>query len=380
MIDIVEKKINDSHIIWIGQSNRWVQLEEPAWFVNKLYQKGIDCNTISRKCARRYNLSQFESRSFVDELCTGFAELSKPGPTTDLNLNSSSFPNDYSFIPYSSRHYLIGNKCIELLYETRLVEYYIHPSLAHLEIDYSLEADVKFEIYNTGNISVLMEKNRPETAHTFNDFNRLKKRLYIAIVNNIYHKTNYDWLSFVHASAVTDGKHALLLSSASGSGKSSMAALLQTKGLQMVSDDFVPIDAKNKLAYPFPAAISVKEGAFELLSPYYGNLRDIKYNKYEYTHGSVRHLTPKSFGLTKVKPRPVKNIVFIRYNPNVSCNFKGIPSNQALKLFHEQAWVSGNPEHTKTFINWFVKLQCFTLEYGDTEKGITKILGLFKGN
>jgi len=378
MTQIVEKKINDNHIIWFEQSNKWIQLEEHAWFVNKLYQKGIDIQTISRKCAQKYNLPALECLRFVQKICSEITELSKPFPVCVVNFSSIHLTSGYSFNPYSTRNYLIGKKRFALHFETRLVEYYIHPTLAHLETD-SSSTDVEFEIYNHGNNSVLMEKNRPETAYTFDDFIRLKKRLYINMVNIIYQKTNNDWLSFVHASAMTDGKQAILLSSASGSGKSSMAALLQTKGLQLISDDFVPIDAKNKQAYPFPAAISVKEGAFDLLSPYYGDLHDINYNKYEYTHRSVRYLTPKPLDIKMFKARPVKCIVYIRYNPSVSCNFKHIPSNEALKLFHEQAWVSGNPEHTKAFINWFVKLQCFTMEYGDTEKGINTILGLFKG-
>lgn len=376
MLQNIEKKINNSHILWIRQSNRWVQLEEPAWFVNKLYQKGIDCDRISRKYARKYNLPHLECRRFVDEICTGITELSKPESASAMDFKSSYFPSDYSFVPYSTRHYLVGGKHFALSFETRLVEYYIHPSLAHLETGHFEEADVKFEIYNHGNISGLRKK-QCEAVSIFEDFNQLKKRLFITMVNTIYHKTNNDWMTFVHASAVTNGKQTLLLSSASGSGKSSMAALLQTRGLQLVSDDFVPIDAKNKRAFPFPAAISVKEGAFGLLSPYYGNLHDINFNRYEYTHRSLRHLPPKSTGSAYFKPKPVKSIVFIRYNPHLSCIFKRVPSNEALKLFHEQAWVSDNPDHARAFINWFVKLHCYSLEYGDTEEGIRRLLGIF---
>jgi hypothetical protein len=198
------------------------------------------------------------------------------------------------------------------------------------------------------------------------------------MVNSIYHKTNNDWMTLVHAAALTDGKQAILLSSASGSGKSSMAALLQTRGLQLVSDDFVPVDVKTKRAFPFPAAISVKEGAFDLLRPYYGNLYDIDYNEYEYTQKSVRYLLPKTSDDTAFKAMPVKSIIFIHYNPGVSCEFKSVPSNEALRLFHELAWVSGNPKHAGAFLKWFLNLHCFSLEYGNTEEGLNKILDLFE--
>ena len=372
------KKIDNNYVMWFEQSNRWMHFEEPAWFVDKLYQKGINSYEISHKCAKKYNLSQPECLSFVNEICIKIAELSKPASDSTADNNSSLIYSDYSFVPYSTRYYLIGSKRFALNFETRIAEYYIHPPLTYLETGNFGEVDIHFEIYCKGNHPVLMEKNRPETTSSFEDFNRLKKRLFITMVNTIYNKTDNDWMSFVHASALTDGKQTLLLSSASGSGKSSMAALLQTKGLQLVSDDFVPIDAKNKRAFPFPAAISVKEGAFPLLSPFYGNLTDKNFNSYEYTHRSVRYLPLKSSGLEFFKARPVRNIIFIRYNAKVSCNFSRVPSNEALKLFHAQSWVSGNPHHAKAFINWFVQMRCFSLEYGDTEEGMNKVLGVFE--
>ena len=378
MLHNIYKKVNNSHIVWFGQSNRWVQFEEPAWFVNRLYHKGIDSYAISCRLARKYNIPPMECQAFVDEICATITDLSKPVTVSSSNFNSACFSADYSFVPYSCRHYLIGRKRFALSYETRLAEYCIHPPLAHLEISHSENVDIHYEICNRTDISAIREKNDPETPHVFNDFNRLRKRLFIKMVNAVYHKTNNDWLSFVHASALTDGKQTVLLSSASGSGKSTMAALLQARGLKLVSDDFVPIDGKTRRAFPFPAAISVKEGAFDLLSPYYGNLRDITFNRYEYTHKSVRYLTPKYAEMTGLTARPVKGIVFIRYNPLASCDFTPVPSDEALKLFHEQAWVSGSSEHAEVFLNWFLNLKFVRLEYGNTEDGINKVLGLFE--
>ena len=234
MTQIVEKKINDNHIIWFEQSNKWIQLEEHAWFVNKLYQKGIDIQTISRKCAQKYNLPALECLRFVQKICSEITELSKPFPVSVVDFSSAHLTSDYPINPYSTRIYLIGKKRFALHFETRLAEYYIHPTLAHLETDSSL-ADVEFEIYHRGNNSVLMEKNRPETAYTFDDFIRLKKRLYINMVNIIYQKTNNDWLSFVHASAMTDGKQAILLSAASGSGKNALLSILKHALLSIIS-------------------------------------------------------------------------------------------------------------------------------------------------
>ena len=279
----VSKKIDSNHIVWFEQANRWVEFEAPAWFVNKLYQKGVDIHTISYKCAKKYDLSKDECFQFVHDICKSIDEMSKPDFASCVNSNTPYLTTNYSFVPYVVRYYQILEKRFVIIYESCLAEYYIHQPLAHLEIEHSDIADAQFEIFSFANIPVLREKDHPETASVFEDFNQLKKRLFINILNIIYNKKSSDWLSFVHASALTNGKHTLLLSSASGSGKSTMAALLQAKGLQLVSDDFVPVDAKTKQAFPFPAAVSVKNGAFSVLSPYYGNLYDKNFNKYENT-------------------------------------------------------------------------------------------------
>lgn len=372
----IAKKIGNNHVVWLEKSNRWVQLEEPAWLIYSQRKKGTDTVTLSRICAKRYNLTLQESDQFVNEICTCLSGLNEPARDPASETDITCLPSYNNNKNYSSRDYLIGTKYFRINFETRLAEYYIHPPLAHLETSTSGKTDVKFEIKSSADIPVLIEQNYP--AYACKDFMQLKKRLFIRMANTIYNKTNEDWMSFVHASAITDGKQTVLLSSGSGSGKSTMAALLQKKGLSVASDDFVPIDAKKKQAFAFPAAISVKEGSFKLLSPYYGNLHDKDFNSYEFINSKVRFLPPKSDTIQEFLPQPLKCIVFIKYNPNIFCNFNIIPQNEALKLFHEQAWVSGNPKHARNFINWFVKLDCYRLEYGDTDAGINKILRIFK--
>ncbi len=377
MVQTIAKKIDNSHVVWFEQSNRWVQFEEPAWLVNKYYLKGIDKSTISKKIARKYQLPNNKCNIFVNTICSKISEFTKQQTASTNNIIKNFSNIACSYPLYSVRHYTIGNKHFTLNFDSRIAEYHIHPPLSFLEKENFETVDIEYEIFSHGNELILREKNCLETTSFHSDFNKLKQRLFKLITNNIHNKCDNDWMSFVHASALTNGKQTVLLASASGSGKSSMAALLQTKGLQLVSDDFVPIDAKSKRAFPFPAAISVKEGAFDLLSPHYGNLHEKSFNSYEFTNKSLRFLPPCHTNSKTIKALPVKNIVFIRYNAQISCNLKLVPASESLKLFHEQAWVSGKPAHAKAFINWFAKVRCYSLEYGDTEKGINTMLQIF---
>ena len=252
---ILIKKLSSSRIVWFEPSNQWVHLEEPAWYVFQQLKNRRTIPEIAKKCAGRYGASYDESLRFVEEISAGLDGFQKPLRSAHEESISPETANSLSFTPLCKRYYLINKKIISICFDSRLSEYYIHPPVAHLEISPSGKADAIFEVFSHMNHQILRRQGYPAITYVSDDFNRLKKNLFIEIVSLIYNKKNDNWMSFVHAAGITNGVQTILLSSASGSGKSTMAALLQSKGVQMVSDDFVPLDARTKRAFPFTAAI-----------------------------------------------------------------------------------------------------------------------------
>jgi hypothetical protein len=155
--------------------------------------------------------------------------------------------------------------------------------------------------------SYYLQIEAPDTGRSrsfsFDESGLLKHRLYTAITSHIYGIPEEGWMSFIHASAVTNGREAVLLSSASGSGKSTLAALLQIPAdkssssshgdLFFMSDDFVAVAAENAKAHPFPAAITVKKGSFEVIAPYYDTACDADAGYRGLTNSRVRYLYPR---------------------------------------------------------------------------------------
>ncbi len=376
---ILTRKINSSRIVWFASSNRWIYLEEPAWYVLTLIRKSLPAETIAKRCSFRYPLPFKDSLKFVSDIASAISKMEKPLKMDADQILSPETINSLHFIPYSTRCYKIKNKYISFSFGSRTAEYYIHPPLAHLEINSSElpESNAHFDIFEHEGIPMIRREDFPEVSDSAENFIKLKKKLFIELVNIMYKKNTGHWMSFLHASGVSNGKKSILLSSASGSGKSTMAALLQAKGHSLVSDDFIPLDASTKRAWPFPAAISVKQGSFHVLTPYYGNLNDKNYNLYPFTHSSVRYLHTPVATPQQLKPLPVNTIIFIQYNPKVGCSLTPLSIPDALKLFHDQAWVSHNPDYARSFINWFMKLKCWKLEYSDNEKGIEVIKEIF---
>ncbi|MGQ0558006.1 MAG: HprK-related kinase A [Sphingosinicella sp.] len=69
----------------------------------------------------------------------------------------------------------------------------------------------------------------------------------------------------LHAASLEKDGRALILTGASGAGKSTMAALLGERGWRLMGDEFALLDLDNGQLRAFPRAISLKNGAISLL-------------------------------------------------------------------------------------------------------------------
>lgn len=361
-------------MIWFEESNSWIQFEEPAYFIYKLYSKGTGIPEIDSRFQKRYSLSQPESRQFINDIIAGIRQSSAQTDKYDSLIQDKNKPVNYAPVARNIHSYLINQKVINIEFETDPLGFYIHPLFSHLEIPITDLPDFCFEIFMMNDKFILRHKTNPEFTWAFDEINKLKGKLFVEISNKIYNKTEESWMSVIHASAVRDMNQTVLLPSSSGCGKSTMAALLLKYGLELVSDDYVPVEAGSKKAYPFPAAIALKTPSFNLFT--FDKLAELNYHGLK--NRSVKYLVPEIKGKSWYYPYPVRKIVFVKYNPVGQSEFSKLPVLSALKLFLDQAKVSTRYKNAKRFINWFIEIESYKLEYSDKQWAVNKILELFK--
>jgi hypothetical protein len=361
------------HIIWLEKTNHWLRLEEPAFFVFEAFVRGLNKKTILIDFCKIFELSEPKAEKFISEMLTLLEYYSKAPIIKNNSFSEKESILSHSFIPQKKRNYYINKKSIQISYESELLEYYIHPPFAWLESKNNKKAEFLLDIFDLSGKHILRSVNTKE-YWILNEIPELKRRAIIEIGNIIFNKQNSHWISVIHAAGISNGKEMVLLCSESGSGKSTLSLLLQNEGQSIASDDYIPIESGSLLAFPFPAATSVKKGSFELLSGLYPELKKKPLIDYKLTNKSLRFLPPaggKDFNYT---PLPVKAMIFVHYNPDKVCEFKALSPAEALPLFHEEAWVSPTMEHAGEFMDWFVGLEFYNLEYGDNER----VLEVFK--
>ena len=421
----VIKKIGSSHVIWFPESNRWMEFREPAWFIYEKIENGEDEQSLEVQLVQRYGLPHREALRFLREVINGINLAVRPisghepgrGDETECT-GLDGLAARAQNRRYVTHHYLINEKHITISYGTPFLEYYIHRPLAHLETGGQQAESLSIRLYEEVTGDVTSESNMTGSKATsgkaegsgptgsyylqveapaaggssrrfrFEESGLLKHRLYTVITSHIYGIPEEGWMSFIHASAVTNGREAALLPSASGSGKSTIAALLQLPAgksssgshgeLYFMSDDFVAVAAESSKAYPFPAAITVKKGSFDVIAPYYDTARDADAGYRRSTGSNVRYLRPRFHEKNPYGAQPVKNIIFIKHTPGVTFRLSKLDTLSALAAFHQEAWVSQNPGHARGFIDWFVTVDCHRLEYDDSGKAVQVIRNLFE--
>lgn len=335
-----KRKLGRVFLVWFQNSNSFVQFEEPAWFVLRRVAKRHKSETIAKELSATYGFEIDESVSFVQEIRAAIGKINTTsGESIEVAGKSGQFENS-TYDPHSIRNYLFGSKYISFSYHTHWLENYLHPLIRHFAAFNDKHESDNFELFTFDDNVIFRVNGKVEGCWSTDESHLVKGLVFMFLINRIYDKTNDDWLMTVHASAITNGKKAILFSAPPGMGKTTMAGLLQAEGFRLISDDFVPIGRKSFCAYPFPMAMSVKNGSVGVLSEVFPSLEGLPQNTIS-PEKVVRYLPPLNGFEGANDIFPVKEFIFIEYNPSVDFSFEKLDSLEGIKLLLDQLDLTG---------------------------------------
>jgi len=374
-ISYIKKKIGQTYLVWLQNSNQYIQLEEPAWFVFRKTTKRFKTGTIAKEFAVRYGITYDESLAFVEDIRSNIEKINQANSTSSNTIQVSDDLNNHKFSPFSVHYYKLGNQVISFSFETPLFELYLHPLIAHFETKEN-SADVPiFELFAWQEQVVFRYNGVVKGMWTKDETHLVKGLIFMFLINVMHGKSDADWLMTVHASAITNWKKTILFSAEAGKGKTTIAALLQAQGFQLISDDFVPIDRQSFCAYPFPIAMSVKEGSMELLTPKFPSLNEKPLN-YLSAEKSVRYLSFDDVDTTKAI-FPVKEFILIEYDNAIDFQMEKIDPINGLKLLFDESWISPTPGNAAILFDRIPHLSFYKLTYSNNQKAVDALTTLF---
>jgi len=177
-----------------------------------------------------------------------------------------------------------------------------------------------------------------------------------------------EYLQF-HAASVAFQGDGVIFPGDSGRGKSTLAALLMTRGWQYFCDEFALVARSSLNLHAFPKALCIKAGSYPIvrrLGLRFARRRDyIKQSK-----GRVGYVNPRDVGPDAVaEPTAVRYVIFPTYTGGTSPRLHPIPrAEAAIALFRCCFNRHAVGDDTLPIIQRLVSgASCFRLDVGDPD-------------
>ena len=328
-----------------------------------------------QKVQKEFNLSYDECNTYFNEINHFLEEVYIPENSNQPKLGNSAISIPSSII---SKTYCFGVVSVKVNYSSQKVLQLIHPYLQHASKDNFATYHHTFDIFHDQEFIYLFKNSTYVGVYKKNQFHFLQGKFAMELTSALYDNSESDWMATFHASTVCNDKEAIMIVGDSGSGKSTLSALLMGNGLDLLADDFTPMLAENQNLCRFPAAISIKENSFPLISSIYEGFDKQNLNVSTSKSINVKFLPPSKEFSSSQKQFRCNKVVQVKY----SSDFEGAvltscSSEIILQTLIPDSWVSPNPTHAEYFLNWLSGLQFFQLNYSDNELAIEKFKDLF---
>ena|GEM_PF-2038007 len=129
----------------------------------------------------------------------------------------------------------------------------------------------------------------------------------------------------LHAAALTRDGRTMMFAGNSGCGKSTLAAVLLSRGWEYLGDEFAMIDPTTFEAHPFPKALCLKFGSFDIARRLNLTLFRRKHYSKDFK-GPVGYVDPRADGgAAATTPRAIDCIVFPRFEPDQTPELQTMP-------------------------------------------------------
>lgn len=179
------------------------------------------------------------------------------------------------------------------------------------------------------------------------------------------------WLALLHAASVAMPFGAVVLAAASGSGKTTLAGALLAAGGILLADDITPLEADSLAAWPFPLAMSVKEGSWPLFTrmhPSFAAVPPVRIGA-----SRVRYFQP-DHPLAFPAPHRVAMLVAPRYRQGASPALTRLsPADLLRHLVATGTWPPSDPAGLQQMLAWLRDLPAFLLTYGELADAVRLI-------
>ncbi|NCB09372.1 MAG: hypothetical protein EOM73_14565, partial [Bacteroidia bacterium] len=268
--------MGNKEVLWISDTNQYVITEKITANILKELLCCLKPEDIAPKIAHENDITEKEARDLIQHI-QGMWSGSMARQKSDISFLKQEYEPGARV--FSKKKYEINTVLFEVEYESPEAEWYNHPKFAHLETGTKADPEHFFRVGDSEGFLTIWVNGKHEGTWKREENHFLAGRFSMKIIEKIYQKEELEWMGVFHAAGISNRRQSLLFFGDSGSGKSTLSALAMANGLDVLSDDFLPVDNRNGLVHRFPAALSIKKNAYDLVKIRYPEFMEgMEYN------------------------------------------------------------------------------------------------------
>ncbi|MGJ8592073.1 MAG: hypothetical protein ACSHXF_05975 [Aquaticitalea sp.] len=367
------QKIGNNYVLWFESSNSYVVLSSTAFLLLNAYIESKNQNAFIERLQKDFDISEAKAQDYFIEFTSFLSDLTIETSGDQPLIIPNSIPKTNIL-----KQYVFGDAKVGINFSDPHILKLLHPYLQHASVENLTTIDFVFDIFEQDDHLHLYKNTKHIGSFKASNFHLLQGKFSMELVTSIYGNTESDWLATFHASTVCNEKEAIMIIGDSGNGKSTLSAVLMANGFDLLADDFTPMLAENQHLYRFPAAISIKKGAFSMIESLYDGFDMADHHQSHSKPVTVKYLPPSKPFKTSQKHFECQKLVRVKYAKNATSELKVCDSETLLQTFIPDSWISPQPEHSKQFLLWLKSLTFYELTYSDNDFAVSKFKELFE--
>jgi len=364
----------DAVILWFEKSNRYVVTSKINSELIKLYMNPDESrDSFVNKVSKDFDITRLNANALFDDIKSFLKDASID---SDSNENSNKIANAPT--TYINEFYQFDDKIVNIHYDSEIIKSLIHPQIEHHSIKKKSEYDIQFDVFRLDDDLYLMKNGIPVGSFKTHLFHFLQGKFALELTNAIHNTKIDNWIATFHASTISNGKESIMIIGDSGNGKSTLSVLLMAHGFDILCDDFTPLYEHNLELYRYPAATSIKKGAFEALKPYLKGIDSLKTHTNGPKKVNIKYVPPILSYENQASSFPCNKIVYVKYDSTKEDSLNLVSSENILETLIPDSWISPKELHAQKFINWFKGTKCYQLNYNNNDFAVSKFKDLFE--
>ncbi|MBR9914816.1 MAG: hypothetical protein GYB32_08320 [Algicola sp.] len=364
-------ELDDTVVLWFQVSNRYTVVSKNVYRLIEVFLSADDKTTFTDQLQITLNIDEATSFKLFNEISNFLEEANRIEDIKTTHAKIDTIPD-----PMISKDYQIQGTTITINFGSEAILRLFHPPLEHLQVTPSNSVNTVFDIFQLDDRLHMCKNKQHVKSYSVDQYHFLQGQFAMEFTNLIHETSTDNWVASFHASTVSNGKEAIMIIGNSGNGKSTLTALLMAEGFDVLADDFTPF-YEDAMLYAFPAAISVKQGAFNMLSAKIKGFENLTTYKNGTKNIPIKYVPPISEikgGHTKL---PCRKIVSVKYAPSKPSLLEQTSAEKALETLIPDSWVSPHQDHAFRFLEWLKSVTYFQLDYSDNDYAIAEFKSLF---